>query len=81
MFRSLSLVISALAASVAGHGAMVSPLSRNAVDRVLNVTSQRCSNVTGDSCKNGQVCPCITNESIAESADILLRPTTSMDTI
>eukprot|EP00912_Choanoflagellata_sp_UC4_P001119 UC4_evm1s694 len=37
-----------------GHGAMVSPLSRNAVDHIIGVNSQRCSNITGDACHNGQ---------------------------
>merc|ERR1711865_831224 len=41
-------------ACVFGHGAMVSPLSRNAVDAFVGVNTQRCSNITGDKCNNGQ---------------------------
>ena len=36
-----------------GHGAMVQPRSRNAIDWISNVNTQRCSNVTGDACNNG----------------------------
>ena len=36
------------------HGAMVSPLSRNAVDHLVGVNTQKCSNITGDTCNNGQ---------------------------
>eukprot|EP00756_Hemistasia_phaeocysticola_P013678 Hpha_TRINITY_DN15295_c2_g4::TRINITY_DN15295_c2_g4_i2::g.68426::m.68426 len=42
------------AAIVSGHGAMVSPLSRNAVDSLVGVNTQTCSNITGDKCNNGQ---------------------------
>jgi hypothetical protein len=49
------IVALALAAVVVdGHGAMVSPLSRNAVDSYAGVNTQRCSNITGDKCNNGQ---------------------------
>ena len=53
------LLLRAIAASLlvslaAGHGAMVSPLSRNAVDMLVGVNTQRCSNITGDNCTNGQ---------------------------
>eukprot|EP01052_Picozoa_sp_SAG31_P070160 SAG31_NODE_29003_length_402_cov_0.867987_1_plen_102_part_10 len=34
---------------------MVTPLSRNAIDKFVNVNTQRCSNLTGDACENGQV--------------------------
>ena len=47
-------VFAALIAAVSGHGAMVSPLSRNAVDSLVGVNTQRCSNITGDKCNNGQ---------------------------
>ena len=40
--------------AVSGHGAIVSPLSRNAVDSLVGVNTQRCSNITGDKCNNGQ---------------------------
>lgn len=33
---------------------MVMPLSRNAIDHVVGVNMQRCSNITGDKCNNGQ---------------------------
>ena len=33
---------------------MVQPLSRNAVDAYAGVNTQRCSNLTGDKCSNGQ---------------------------
>merc|ERR1712086_162528 len=33
---------------------MVTPLSRNAIDAVVGVNTQRCSNITGDKCHNGQ---------------------------
>ena len=45
---------SALITAVRGHGAMVTPLSRNAVDALAGVNTQRCSNITGDKCNNGQ---------------------------
>jgi len=41
-------------AAVSGHGAMVSPLSRNSIDAYVGVNTQRCSNITGDKCNNGQ---------------------------
>ena len=37
-----------------GHGAMVSPRSRNSVDYLVDVNTQKCSNITGDACNNGQ---------------------------
>ena len=33
---------------------MVTPLSRNAIDATVGVNTQRCSNITGDKCNNGQ---------------------------
>jgi len=53
MLRSLSLAL--CVASASGHGAIISPLSRNAVDHVVGVNTQTCSNITGDKCNNGQV--------------------------
>lgn len=47
-------VVAALAATVAGHGAMVTPRSRNSIDWMVGVNTQRCSNITGDKCENGQ---------------------------
>ena len=49
-----SLIFAGLAGTAFGHGAMVSPLSRNAVDQLVGVNTQRCSNITGDGCHNGQ---------------------------
>merc|ERR1711998_339922 len=46
--------LAAAMVSVDGHGAMVTPLSRNAVDSFVGVNTQRCSNITGDKCANGQ---------------------------
>ena len=40
---------------VAGHGAMVQPRSRNSVEYQVGVNTQRCANITGDACNNGQV--------------------------
>jgi hypothetical protein len=48
-----TLAASALAV-VAGHGTIVSPRSRNSVDYLVGVNAQRCSNITGDDCQNGQ---------------------------
>lgn len=45
---------SSMVTLVMGHGAMVSPLSRNAIDSYVGVNTQRCSNITGDKCNNGQ---------------------------
>eukprot|EP00036_Acanthoecidae_sp_10tr_P009679 CAMPEP_0182924574 /NCGR_PEP_ID=MMETSP0105_2-20130417/6679_1 /TAXON_ID=81532 ORGANISM="Acanthoeca-like sp., Strain 10tr" /NCGR_SAMPLE_ID=MMETSP0105_2 /ASSEMBLY_ACC=CAM_ASM_000205 /LENGTH=383 /DNA_ID=CAMNT_0025062369 /DNA_START=31 /DNA_END=1182 /DNA_ORIENTATION=+ len=47
-------VVAAAVVSVWGHGAMVTPRSRNSVDFNVGVNTQRCSNVTGDTCQNGQ---------------------------
>ena len=46
-------IFSALAFA-SGHGAMTKPLSRNAVDALVGVNTQKCSNITGDACNNGQ---------------------------
>ena len=54
MIAAAAAVFAALIAAVSGHGAMVSPLSRNAVDSLVGVNTQRCSNITGDKCNNGQ---------------------------
>ena len=53
MLRSLSLFL--CVASASGHGAIISPLSRNAVDHVVGVNTQTCSNITVAKCNNGQV--------------------------
>ena len=50
----VAVAFAGLIAAVSGHGAMVSPLSRNAVDSLVGVNTQRCSNITGDKCNNGQ---------------------------
>ena len=42
----LTAVASALVV-VAGHGAMTQPRSRNSVDYLVNVNTQKCSNMTG----------------------------------
>lgn len=39
---------------VSGHGAIVTPRSRNSVDYRVGINTQRCSNITGNSCLNGQ---------------------------
>ena len=56
MFYPAASVVAfcALVTTVRGHGAMVTPLSRNAVDALAGVNTQRCSNITGDKCNNGQ---------------------------
>ena len=56
VYYSVASVVafSALITAVRGHGAMVTPLSRNAVDALAGVNTQRCSNITGDKCNNGQ---------------------------
>ena len=52
--RQSVFVLATMVASAHGHGAMVTPLSRNAVDHLEGVNTQRCSNITGDECNNGQ---------------------------
>jgi len=75
------VVASAMVAVVSGHGAMVSPLSRNAVDSFVNVNTQRCSNITGAACNNGQAsfwysqgcfigCPTCDNDSGRRQIDL-----------
>ena len=60
---------------------MVTPLSRNAVDHLAGVNTQRCSNITGDECNNGQAsfwysqgcfigCPKCDNESGRRQVDL-----------
>eukprot|EP00039_Didymoeca_costata_P018358 m.333142 g.333142 ORF g.333142 m.333142 type:complete len:370 (+) comp17080_c0_seq1:62-1171(+) len=39
---------------VAGHGAIVVPRSRNSIDYLLGINTQRCSNSSGENCNNGQ---------------------------
>lgn len=39
---------------VNGHGAIVSPRSRNSIDYLVGVNAQKCSNITGEACHNGQ---------------------------
>lgn len=48
------LIACALLPVVKGHGALVTPRSRNSVDFLVGVNTQRCSNLTGDGCHNGQ---------------------------
>ena len=43
-----------LLAQVKAHGALVSPRSRNSIDYLVGVNTQRCANITGDACLNGQ---------------------------
>ncbi len=50
MLASLGFV----AITVNGHGALVSPRSRNSVDYMVNVNVGKCANITGDECNNGQ---------------------------
>jgi hypothetical protein len=50
----LAIIQTSLIAMVAGHGAMVQPRSRNAVDWLAGVNTQRCSNSDGSKCNNGQ---------------------------
>lgn len=39
---------------VAGHGAIVTPRSRQSIDYLANVNTMNCANATGDACHNGQ---------------------------
>ena len=48
------LAACALLNAVDGHGAMVWPRSRNSVDYLVGVNTQRCSTLTGSECDNGQ---------------------------
>jgi len=50
-----------LASLAAGHGAIISPRSRNSVDYLVGINTPKdwsgdagCTNITGDSCHNGQ---------------------------
>jgi len=50
-----TLAVTALGVvSVAGHGAIVSPRSRQSVDYLAGVNTMSCANATGDDCNNGQ---------------------------
>lgn len=57
-----SVILSTLVSVAAGHGTLVSPLPRNAVDRVLPVKERTprhpcsCANASGASCDIGQSC-------------------------
>ena len=56
MMRVAGLLLGSLV-SVQGHGAMVTPRSRNSIDWAVGVNTQRCSNVTegaNGKCENGQ---------------------------
>ena len=71
MFR---LFVPALCVAVAaGHGAMVSPLSRNAIDHMVGVNTQRCSNITGDKCNNGQASFCESRGPASQSESLSKR--------
>eukprot|EP00041_Stephanoeca_diplocostata_P018737 m.395630 g.395630 ORF g.395630 m.395630 type:complete len:268 (-) comp21104_c0_seq1:75-878(-) len=52
------IALAALVSMADGHGAMVSPRSRNSIDYTLGIpfkkTSSPCANVTGAPCNNGQ---------------------------
>jgi len=50
------LIASWLIVSAKGHGGLVTPTSRNAVDRELGVNTCPCANLTGEKCNNGQAC-------------------------
>lgn len=50
MFGALFLTVSA----ALGHGAQVNPRTRNSVDYISGVNTQRCSNLTGAACNNGK---------------------------
>jgi len=56
-----SFLLFTLVVQIAGHGAMVSPRSRNSVDYLVGVNTPKdwpsnseCTNITGDACFNGQ---------------------------
>eukprot|EP00051_Salpingoeca_urceolata_P026302 m.476804 g.476804 ORF g.476804 m.476804 type:complete len:369 (+) comp20661_c0_seq1:1385-2491(+) len=50
----VALVVALAVVSVHGHGAIVSPRSRNSIDYLANVNTQKCANITGAACNNGQ---------------------------
>merc|ERR1711939_116260 len=50
----LFILAACVIALVAGHGALVSPRSRNSVDYLVGVNNGRCANLTGEACNNGQ---------------------------
>ena len=55
------LLLASVVAAVSGHGAIISPRSRNSVDYLVGVNTPKdwpgnadCTNITGDDCHNGQ---------------------------
>lgn len=61
MVLSRSVCALLLVGSVAGHGEIISPRSRNSIDYLVGVnvpahwpTDEECTNITGAPCKNGQ---------------------------
>ncbi len=80
-FNMIILLFLSFTNLVYGHGAMVSPRSRNSVDYLVNVNTARCSNITGSSCNNGQAsfwysqgcfigCPTCDNKSGRRQVDL-----------
>lgn len=68
-------------ALAAGHGAMTKPRSRNSIDYLSGVNTQRCSNISGTKCENGQAsfwysqgcfigCPACDDESGRRQVDL-----------
>ena len=49
-----ALIGAALAASASAHGSLVHPRPRNSIDYLAGVNTQKCSNITGAKCENGQ---------------------------
>lgn len=75
------LVFACVVVGINGHGALVSPRSRNSIDYLVGVNTQRCSNITGDKCNNGQAsfwysqgcfigCPTCDNKSGRRQVDL-----------
>jgi hypothetical protein len=52
----LTLAATTLLGAVAGHGMLVNPRPRNSIDYLANVNDKnnKCTNITGADCKNGQ---------------------------
>lgn len=50
----VALALTALVYHADGHGAIVSPRSRNSIDYRVNVNTQKCANISGEACNNGQ---------------------------
>lgn len=48
------VMLAAVCGVVAGHGAIVSPRSRNSLDYRVGVNTEMCANLTGAKCENGQ---------------------------